>query len=197
MPRNRSFHSLCKAPGVAYRLTSCLTPGQQRPNKRIIRMRLLGTGLMLAALCLSSTVSLAADIKRTLTIRQEKPALSHVDLGASGASHGDILAFEAAISAGGDVKGIMYGMLTTVGIPEGDDSFEDRVGQIFLNFGGGHSIVVSGMSVYKDNAREMDPGAPQLRAVVGGTGDYIGARGQMTTTRNADGSYEHVVELLD
>lgn len=160
-------------------------------------MRAFGTALTLAALCLAATVAHAADIKRTLKIHQEKPALSHLDIGAGGASHGDILAFEAAISAEDNRKGVMFGMLTTVDIAEGDDSFEDRVGQIFMDLGGGHSLVIAGMSVYKDNSREMDPGAPQIRAVVGGTGEFIGARGQMTTTRNGDGSYDHVVELLD
>jgi alpha-D-ribose 1-methylphosphonate 5-triphosphate synthase subunit PhnG len=43
----------------------------------------------------------------------------------------------------------------------------------------------------------MEPGVGQVRAVIGGTGDYIGATGQITTTRNDDGSYDHVVELID
>jgi hypothetical protein len=33
-------------------------------------------------------------------------------------------------------------------------------------------------------------------AVVGGTGKYIGARGQMVTTRRDDGTYRHVLTLL-
>lgn len=37
---------------------------------------------------------------------------------------------------------------------------------------------------------------PQIRAVIGGTGDYMGARGQLTTTRNEDGTYEHLIELM-
>jgi hypothetical protein len=43
----------------------------------------------------------------------------------------------------------------------------------------------------------MAAGAAQLRAVVGGTGDFIGARGQVATTRNDDGSYRHEFTLLD
>jgi hypothetical protein len=33
--------------------------------------------------------------------------------------------------------------------------------------------------------------------VVGGTGDFMGARGQVATTRNDDGSYRHEFTLLD
>jgi hypothetical protein len=43
----------------------------------------------------------------------------------------------------------------------------------------------------------MDTGNGQIRAVIGGTGKYIGARGQVTTTRNDDQTYEHRFELLD
>ena len=38
---------------------------------------------------------------------------------------------------------------------------------------------------------------PQVRAVVGGTGHYIGARGQMLTTRRGQGHYEHNITLID
>lgn len=160
-------------------------------------MKVYWFGLALAALSVSAACADAAEIKRTLKIHQEKPALSHLDLGMQGASHGDMLAFEAAVSGDGGLKGVMYGLLTTVDIAEGDDAFEDRAGQVFLDLGNGNSIAVAGMSVYKNNSREMDPNAPQIRAVIGGTGGYIGTRGQVTTTRNLDGSYEHVVELLD
>ncbi|MCP4382221.1 MAG: dirigent protein, partial [Hyphomicrobiales bacterium] len=59
------------------------------------------------------------------------------------------------------------------------------------------SLVVAGESVYAREATEMDADRPQIRAVVGGTGRFLGARGQVTTTRNADGTYEHVFELLN
>lgn len=160
-------------------------------------MRVYSFCLALAALSALAVGADAADIKRTLKIHQERPALSHLDLGMEGPSHGDMLAFEAAISGGGGLKGVMYGLLTTVDIAEGDDDFEDRAGQIFLDLGDGNSIAIAGMSVYKHNSKEMDPNGPQIRAVIGGTGSYIGTRGQVTTTRNADGSYEHVVELVD
>jgi len=43
----------------------------------------------------------------------------------------------------------------------------------------------------------MAQDAPQLRAVVGGTGRFIGARGQVLTTRRDAGHYEHSFTLLD
>jgi hypothetical protein len=43
----------------------------------------------------------------------------------------------------------------------------------------------------------MTPIAGQLRAVVGGAGDFMGARGQVATSHNDDGSCRHEFTLLD
>lgn len=40
------------------------------------------------------------------------------------------------------------------------------------------------------------PGQPVVRAILGGTGKYMGARGQLASTRNGDGSYTQVFTLL-
>ena len=43
----------------------------------------------------------------------------------------------------------------------------------------------------------MTSSEPQTRAIVGGTGIYLGARGQITSTRNADGTYTQLIELVN
>ena len=157
---------------------------------------------LLAVLASLSLAALApgesqAEGRKMIKLHQDPPALAQIDLGSSGTSHGDILAFEAGLSGENGAKATLMGILTTIDIAEGEDEFEDRAGQIYVDFGGGNSLVIAGKSVYQSNGQLMVPGAPQLRAIVGGTGEYIGARGQVTTTRNDDGSYEHVIELLD
>ena len=159
-------------------------------------MRAFSIPLFLAALSISAVSANAAEIKRTLKLQQEKPVLSHLDLGTQGSSNGDILAFEAAVAGENGIKGVMHGILITVDIADGEDVLEERSGQIYVDFGNGNSIVIAGLSVYSGNSQEMTVDTPQVRAVIGGTGEYIGATGQVTTTRNADGSYEHVFELL-
>ena len=57
--------------------------------------------------------------------------------------------------------------------------------------------MVAGGSVYAQGTQEMPAGRPQVRAVIGGSGTFIGARGHVTTTREADGTYEHRFELLE
>jgi uncharacterized protein YdeI (BOF family) len=160
-------------------------------------MRILAIAVSLATLSVMSLSAEAMAAKRTLRLHQDKPQLAQVDLGKQGNSHGDMLAFEAAVSGEGGMKGTMQGVLVTVSIAEGGETFEDRTGQIYIDLGGGNSLVVAGHSVYKDGSQEMEVGVSQIRAVIGGTGDYMGSTGQVTTTRNADGSYDHVVELID
>lgn len=138
---------------------------------------------------------------QSFTIEQGAPALTDIEVGngPEGASHGDILAFEAPISRDGEVVGDMSGMLTTVDIPaegaDGREVLEERIGSIVFRFGDIDTIVVNGSSVYAAGQDEMDPGTPQVRSVLGGTGTYMGVDGQVTTTRNADGTYTHAFEL--
>ena len=156
-------------------------------------MRVFPIALSLSAFVAVGFSASAMAEKRTFKLHQDKPFLSQLDLGAAGTTHGDMLAFEAAVSGDNGIKGTMQGLLVTVDVAEGDDQFEDRTGQIYFDFGNGNSLVVAGHSTYKGNGQEMEASVPQLRAVIGGTGDYIGSTGQITTTRNADGSYDHVV----
>ncbi|WP_421723257.1 hypothetical protein [Bauldia sp.] len=139
-----------------------------------------------------------ADATTTFTVEQQAPILAYIDIGVAGRSHADVLAFEAAFAGEGDTAGKLTGILITADVPTAPgDIHEDRIGQLVFDFGGGNSIVVAGVSVYADNETEMMPGEPQIRAVVGGTGQYIGARGQVTTVRKHDGTYAHAFELID
>jgi hypothetical protein len=139
-----------------------------------------------------------ADEPTEFTVHQEIPTLSDIDIGNGGKSHGDMLAFEAAISTEDGDQGVLSGILITVGLPGGQgDVFEDRIGNLVFEFGDGDSIVVAGASDYAGDATEMNANHPQLRAVIGGTGKYLGARGQVATTRNDDGTYDHAFQLVD
>jgi len=138
----------------------------------------------------------ADEATKVIKLHQEPPVLANVDLGKAGGSHGDMLAFEAALTGEGGAKATLHGLLITVDIPDGADTLEDRSGQLYIDFGGGNSVVIAGRSVYEGGQAEMTKGTPQLRAIIGGTGEYMGARGQVSSVRNADNSYDHTLELV-
>ncbi len=148
--------------------------------------------------CLSLALIPIAQAKQTFTIVQSKPEIQHIDIGSTGMSIGDILAFEAPFKTKDGKDGRMYGMVTLLSLPTGpNDPFLDRISSIVLDFGGSDSLVVTGKSVYGTYQGEMKDNSPQIRAITGGTGKFIGARGQISTSRQSTGAYEHVIELLD
>ncbi|MDN4017892.1 hypothetical protein [Zwartia panacis] len=151
-----------------------------------------------AIACLAIALASTAQAKQTFSIVQSKPEIQHIDIGTPGMSIGDLLAFEAPFTTKDGKKGRMYGMITLVSLPTGaHDPFLDRISTIVLDFGGSDSLVINGKSVYGEYHGEMKENAPQVRAITGGTGKFIGARGQISTSRHAAGTYEHVIELLD
>lgn len=150
--------------------------------------------------CIAYTVLLAgasAQAAESFSILQDEPVLATIDLGGTGATLGDLMAFQATFTYEDGKKGVISGMITTVDIPDGTDKFFDRAGNIVANFGGIDTLVVGGHSVYATGAGEMTVATPQVRAITGGTGRFIGASGQVTTTRLATGEYTHLIELVD
>ncbi len=134
-----------------------------------------------------------------IKINQEAPNIIHIDLDKDGVSHGDLLAFDADVITNNNVKGILSGYLLTIFIPEENhEAFQEKMVQMVFDFGEGNTIVVGGKAVYphKDKS-EMIKNQPQLRAIIGGTGTFIGVRGQIATNRNSDGTYEHLIELIE
>ena len=133
----------------------------------------------------------------TLVVTQQAPTLVDIDLATEGKTVGDLLAFTAPITAEGGITGNLIGQLVTIDLadPATGDVVEERLGNLVFDFADG-TLVVAGGTEYPASEREMQAGQPQTRAVTGGTGEYIGSRGEVTTERNADGTYTHTFTLL-
>jgi len=145
------------------------------------------------------TTAQAEHPTRTFVLTQQPPALHPVDLHIEGASVGDMVLYEASIAGEQGESGMLTGFLITADIPDAEtgDLHQDRLGQLSFDLGNGTSLVVAGEAIYPDADVEMTQNAAQLRAVVGGTGDFMGARGQVATSHNDDGSYRHEFTLLE
>ena len=136
----------------------------------------------------------------TFTVYQDAPKMSLVDLGAPGNSLGDVYHFSAPLHSerGGPVTGEVIGSKTLVKVAsDANPNLERRATLLFFTFAEGKDqIIAFGAADYSPSAPEFDAGQPVVRPVLGGTGKYMGARGQVTSTRNADGSYTQVFTLL-
>jgi len=134
------------------------------------------------------------------TVYQDAPKMSLLDLGTPGNSLGDVYHFSASLHSerGGPVTGEVIGSKTLVKMPtDANPNMERRATLMFFTFADGKDqIIAFGAADYSPSTPEFDAGQAVVRPVLGGSGKYIGARGQVTSTRNTDGSYTQVFTLL-
>jgi len=170
-------------------------------------MSLIIQRIMIAAAVLSASALIAACGARstnpsneTFTVYEDAPKMSLLDLGAPGNSLGDVYHFSAPLHSerGGPVTGEVIGSKTLVKVAtDANPSLERRATLMFFTFADRKDqIIAFGVADYSPSAAEFDAGQPVVRAILGGTGKYMGARGQVTSTRNSDGSYTQVFALL-
>ena len=160
----------------------------RRFARRAAVAAVLGGALILGA-CSSG------DDTRTLIIEQDAPALASYG-GPAGILK--VLAFDARITDPDGTEGVLFGYLLTADLPDasGEAQTEERIGTLVFTFGTS-DLIVSGGTSYPATGAEMQADESQPRAVVGGTGDYLGARGEVVTVRNTDGTYTHTFTLVD
>ena len=170
-------------------------------------MNLIAQRTILAAATASASVLITAcgahsnnPSTETFTVYEDAPKMSLLDLGAPGNSLGDVYHFSAPLHSerGGPVTGELIGSKTLVKMPsDASPNLERRATLMFFTFADGNDqIIALGAADYTPSAPEFGAGQPVVRPVLGGTGKYMGARGQVTSTRNADGSYTQVFTLL-
>jgi hypothetical protein len=170
-------------------------------------MNLIVRGIMTAAAALSASALIVAcgahstnPPNESFTVYEDAPKMSLLDVGQPGNSPGDVYYFSAPLrsSAGGQITGEVFGSKTLIKLAsEANPNVEKRGTLLFFTFGAGQDqIVVFGITDYSPTAGEFAAGKPVVRPVLGGTGKYMGARGQVTSTRNADGWYTQVFTLI-
>jgi hypothetical protein len=169
--------------------------------KLIITRRIMASAALVVSILMTACGPHSTNPStETLTVYEDAPALKPLDLGSPGNSPGDAYYFSAALhsSRGGPVTGEVFGSKTLIKMAaEANPNSEKRATLLFFMFTGGQDqIIAFGAGDYPPTAAEFNPGQPVVRAILGGTGKYIGARGQLTSTRNADGSYAQVFTLV-
>ena len=163
--------------------------------KRAFRRSLIGIVLATTAVALVACGSR----EETLVLTQppgDSVVLTPLDLNGSGVA-GDTTVFEGPIEKDGEAYGAIMGSMTKVGaIGDGwRDDREERMLTAIFDLPDGQISVV-GVSYYMEGDELLPAGEPVTRAIVGGTGDYVGIDGEVTTVRNADGSYTHTLSLI-
>jgi hypothetical protein len=136
--------------------------------------------------------------RETLVVRQEAPLLTDVELDdQQGKAVGDLLFFEAQVTDDAGNEGVLLGSLATVRLSaDAGEEIEERLANLVFRFGD-DMLVVQGASEYVPGQTEMAASTPQTRAVIGGTGRFLAASGEVVTERMSDGTYTHTFTLVN
>jgi len=134
------------------------------------------------------------------TIHQDAPVITPLDVGAGGPSLGDSFYFHAVLrpAPGSPVVGEVFGTKIVVKTATTQNPLiEQRITNLVFTFNDRQDqIVVAGVADYPVAGAEFDPNQQVIRAIVGGTGAFIGAGGELTSTRHPEGGYTQVFTLL-
>ena len=140
------------------------------------------------------------DGPKDFTLIQEKPEIVAVDSGKKGTTKGDEFHFEARLNdEDGETAGLVLGDLTVTGLagrfgrPRG---LQINRSQLVFRLDDG-DIMALGLSNYATADWKRAAEEPTTRAIIGGTGEYAGARGELVTTRKGDGTYEQEFKFSD
>ncbi|MDE2480797.1 MAG: hypothetical protein KGN02_01230 [bacterium] len=156
-----------------------------------------------ALVAMTATAGVASESERGvthLTLIQSKPEMHSNAANVSHPRDGDSTTFYGTLSENG--KPVGYIALVKVQVRNPSDPGAStmltkgevlRMATITYELGGNNTIVASGVTV--DALDGMVPRMPEVRAIVGGTGKYEFATGQVITTREPDGTYRHELEF--
>ncbi len=122
--------------------------------------------------------------------------LTSLELNPLGAA-GDTTVFETQVEKDGKPYGSFMGSIIKVGATGAGwrKDREERMVTAIFDLPDGQ-ISVLGVSYYYENDQLLPADQPVTRAIVGGTGKYVGIDGEVTSVRNENGSYTHTLTIM-
>jgi hypothetical protein len=142
----------------------------------------------------TSAHTLVKKVVQRITLLQGKPTIKSGTTTENGL--GKIAFYAAALSdKDGTRIGLLTGTIQAIDVDTDQVQGEARERSLTFTLPGGQ-ILARGVSYYPAAGLEIAANKPVTIAVIGGTGTYIGASGQVTTTRLADGTYRQVIALV-
>lgn len=138
-----------------------------------------------------------APTQQSLTLIQSANEfhLDSLDLNPAGDA-GDLSTFEAPLQKDGKPFGSFVGTVIKIsGLDQGSNpNREERLVTMVFDLPDGQ-ISALGVTYFERGKSLIGVTEPMTRAIVGGTGAYVGIKGEAILTRNADNSATHVLHF--
>jgi hypothetical protein len=158
------------------------------------KFRLAVTSALALALILVATPSHAAD-RSTQTIRIYHEAVSPISVVGSGV--GTVRTFFIPMAVNGVAANDQYlaGTLTTFA-EDVTGGLELRGSNLTFVFGDeADQLVIGGISLYPPATATLAAGTRTVRPILGGSGRYFGARGQVVSTNLGANGWTHILRI--
>jgi hypothetical protein len=152
------------------------------------------TGVLVVAVAGAVAGFAAGTNVQTLHVRTDRGHTAILDLGAKGKTPGDVYLVSGNVFTpdGRRLIGRVRGTQTDIKLEKGTETVQ---AMLTYQFGAGNEIIIGGLGAYPLKSTGLVRGKPFVRAVLGGTGKYAGAKGTVTTTQLSNGDYDHVFKL--
>lgn len=164
-----------------------------------MKFKLVITAALVAAVGLVSPAANAAETEKLVVFQDAPVIVDHPDPDFEANKTGHVFFFAGDLrNAKAKKIGELIGQVTTFDVTLDGVDEEDRFRELVFNMENGQ-IVALGASEYEaastpDFAKDN---APVTIALVGGTGDYAGVRGTVTTKKRPNGTYRHTFRFVD
>ena len=168
---------------------------------RAFRLRAVGavaaTALAAGAVIPLAPMAVAAPSVTTIVLTQSVPVLVHDEGSDAQSARGDVTFFESKLTKAGKSFGTLSGVIEAHDVVADGANLETRLRTLVFELPKGQ-IVATGASTYVTSPDfvPLKAGNRVVIAITGGTGAYLGASGELVTTRNADGTYRQVLRLI-
>jgi len=125
------------------------------------------------------------------------PKPTYVDNGSEGESAGDVRVWHFEGKTANDAVVTLDVIMTTTGLDTAGEGIESRITLGVFSFTGPATdqILVEGVGLYPGSAGTVKSHSELTRAIIGGTGKYKGARGEVVTVHKDDDTWEHIFKF--
>lgn len=137
------------------------------------------------------------NVLQVTVLHDAAPPPTYVDLGEPGESVGDqrIWHFAGVTPNGAPV--VMDWIMTTTRIDDTAEGIESRVTLGVFSFSGDdvNQLLLEGVGLYPAAGSTFKADSSLTRAIIGGTGRFRGARGEVVSTHLEDDTWQHVFRI--